>query len=367
MIFRVQYILLSFALLLQFEAVNAQSKKESSAIQIYKDAKKEFLSFERMHGAFVQTKNVNMHYLSWGNPGSPCLIWAHGSMNNGYELLDIADSLVKAGYHVIAIDYYGHGQTAMPDHEVSIYHIADDIKFLMDKLSIEKAFIGGFSRGGYVATAFYDSYPENVLGLILEDGGSVAANTYYHKLDAHKLEQISKKFDLKQATPWDKTYRTQFEAFNSLYDSTEVSNQFSIFALLKENKTRDWGIIYSDMMKLFNLENSGQFVDLVLRTSKVPLFARSMVTMEPRMIFRNLRTPVLILDAVSQDDPMPFEKENEALKNVHPNYITYKVYPNTEHNIHYAHPEMFTKDLLDFLKKPSRVHVTMNSTKLGSH
>ncbi|WP_165456516.1 alpha/beta fold hydrolase [Pedobacter kyonggii] len=269
--------------------VNAQSKKESSTIQIYNNATKEFLSFEQSHGAFVQTRNVNMHYLSWGNPDNPFIIWAHGSLNNGYELLDIADSLVKAGYHVIDIDYYGHGQIAMPDdHEGSIYHIADDIKFLMDKLSIEKAFVGGFSRGGYVATAFYNSYPENVLGLILEDGGSVAANTYYHKLDTNKLEQISKKFDLKQATPWDKTYPTQLEAFNSLYDSTEVSNQFPIFALLKENKTGDWGINYSDMMKLFNLENSGQFTDLVLRTSKVPLFARSMVTMELEIIFRNL-------------------------------------------------------------------------------
>jgi pimeloyl-ACP methyl ester carboxylesterase len=354
--FSIGRLLLLITLLSQLAPVNAQSKKESSTIQIYNNAKKEFLSFERSHGAFVQTRNVNMHYLTWGNPGNPCIIWAHGSLNNGYELLDIADSLVKAGYHVIAIDYYGHGQTAMPDHEVSIYHIADDIKFLMDKLSIEKAFVGGFSRGGYVATAFYDSYPENVLGLILEDGGSVAANIYYHKLDTNKLEQISKKFDLKQATPWDKTYPTQLEAFNSLYDSTEVSNQFPIFALLKENKTGDWGIIYSDMMKLFNLENSGQFNDLVLRTSKVPLFARSMVTMEPEIIFRNLRIPVLILDPVSQDDPMPFEKENEALKKAHPDYITYKAYPNTEHNIHYAHPARFTKDVIEFSDRSYDYH-----------
>ena len=347
--FLIGRLLLLITLLSQLAPVNAQSKKESSTIQIYNNAKKDFLFFERSHGAFVQTRNVNMHYLSWGNPGNPCIIWAHGSLNNGYELLNIADSLVKAGYHVIAIDYYGHGQTGMPDHEVSIYHIADDIKFLMDKLSIEKAFVGGFSRGGYVATAFYDSYPENVLGLILEDGGSVAANTYYHKLDTKELEQISKTFDLKQATPWDKTYPTQLEAFSSLYDSTEVSNQFPIFALLKENKTGDWGIIYSDMMKLFNLENSGQFTDLILRTSKVPLFARSMVTMEPEIIFRNLRISVLILDPVSQDDPMPFEKENEALKKAHPDYVTYKVYPNTEHNIHYAHPARFTKDVVEFL------------------
>ncbi|WP_159452595.1 alpha/beta fold hydrolase [Pedobacter nyackensis] len=334
---------------MQLEAVNGQAKKEPLTIQVYSSAKKEFLAFERSHGGSVQTRNVSMHYLSWGNPGNPCLIWAHGSMNSGYEFLDIADSLVKAGYYVIAIDYYGHGQTPIPDHEVSIYHVADDIKFLMDKLSIEKAFVGGFSRGGCVATAFYDSYPKNVLGLILEDGGSVAANTYYQKLDSEKLEQISKKFDLKQAIPWDRTFPTQFEAFNSLYDSNEIGNQFPIFALLKENKTGGWGVIYSEMMNLFNLENRHQFSDLILRPSRVPLFARSMVIMEPQIIFRNLCIPVLILDPVSDNDSMPFEKENEALKKAHPNFITYIVYPNTEHNIHYAHPARFTKDLLGFL------------------
>lgn len=343
----------------QMVSANAQANKKSLAMQIYRSAKKQFMDFERSHGNFVQTKNVNMHYLSWGDPANPCLIWAHGSLNNGYELLGIADSLVKAGYYVIAIDYYGHGQTPFPDHDVSIYHVADDIKFLMDKLSIEKAFIGGFSRGGYVATAFYDSYPKNVLGLILEDGGSVAANTYYQKLGSERLEKTAETFDLKQPTPWDRTYRTEFEAFNSLYDEYddyESGNQFPILALLKKNVTGQWEIIYSKMMKLFNLENSQQFFDLTLRPARVPLFARSMVMIEPQVIFRNLSVPVLILDPISADDAMPFEKENEALKKAHPEYITLIVYQDTEHNIHYAHPQRFIKDVTEFLENSRNYH-----------
>ena len=349
-----QIFLLATLVLLHVTVPNAQAKKENSVEQIYNDAKKQFLAFERSHGRFVQTKNVNMHYLSWGDPANPCLIWAHGSTNNGYELLNIADSLVKAGYHVIAIDYYGHGQTALPDHEVSLYHVTDDIKFLMDKLSIEKAFIGGFSRGGFVATAFYDSYPKNVLGLILEDGGSVAANTYYQKLDSEKLKKIAKNFDLKHSTSWDKTYPTEIEAFSSLYDKNESSNQFPILALLKRNKMGNWEIIYSQMMKLFNLENSEQFFDLTLRPSEVPLFAKSMVIIEPQIVFRNLSVPVLILDPISENDPMPFEKENQALKKKHPKEIKCIVYPDTEHNIHYAHPEKFTKDQIKFLDHSSK-------------
>jgi len=352
-------IILVAMMTLLVTSANAQLNKEGSAMQIYKDARMQFLSFEESHGSFVQTNNVNMHYLSWGDPANPCLIWAHGSMNNSYELVSIADSLVKSGYYVIAIDYYGHGQTPIPDHDVSIYHVADDIKFLMDKLSIEKAFIGGFSRGGYIATAFYDSYPQNVLGLILEDGGSVAANSYYQKIDSVKLEKIAKTFDLKQPTPWDRTYQSQFEAFNSLYDKNDSSNQFPILALLKKNVRGNWEIIYSEMMKLFNLENSQQFLDLTLRPAKVPLFARSMVMIEPQVVFRNLNVPVLILDPMSADDAMPFEKENAALKKEHPGEITLIVYPDTEHNIHYAQPQKFIKDVTAFLDKARNIRIAV--------
>lgn len=327
-------------------------ENDASIKKLYEAAKVDYTAFEKTHGNFIQTKHVNMHYLTWGNPSDPCFVWVHGSMNNGYEFLGIADSLVRAGFFVIAIDYYGHGKTTIPDHEVSLYHVADDIKFLMDNLSIKKAFIGGFSRGGYVATAFYDAYPQSVSGLVLEDGGSVSSNTYYHKLSSEQLNVTSKKFDSTTEQPWDRTYKSEYEAYKSLYDPNEKGNQFSIMALLEENVAeKNWSIIYSKMMSLFHLENNEQFLNLTLRPTKVPLFAASMMLIEPRIIFRNLNVPVLILDAVSKNDPMPFENENLKLKSQHPNWIDYVAYPDTEHNIHYEHPKRFTFDVITFLKK----------------
>ena len=345
------FIALESLLIFNSSAQDSQLDNNASMQALYDTAKKQYSTFEKTHGRFVQTKNVNMHYLTWGNSSNPCLIWAHGSINNGYELLDIADYLVKAGFYVIAIDYYGHGKTAIPNHEVSLYHVADDIKFLMDKLSIKKAYIGGFSRGGYIATAFYDAYPQSVSGLILEDGGSVSSNTYYHKLTSAELYAKAKNFDIKTKQPWDTTYNSEFKAYKSLYDKNEKGNQFSILALIKKNKSERWSIIYSEMMSLFHLENSQQFLNLTLRPTKVPIFAESMMMMEPKIIFRNLDVPVLILDPVSKNDPMPFEKENQALKKQHPNYVEYIAYQDTEHNIHYAHPKRFTSDVISFLKK----------------
>jgi pimeloyl-ACP methyl ester carboxylesterase len=162
--------------------LNAQDKQLNQDSLSFVKTNAEFVKYEQVHGHYIQTNNVKMHYLAWGKSTGKPLVWVHGTYSNSYEFFGFADSLVKQGYYVIAIDYYGHGFTPVPDKEVSLYSVADDIKFLLDRLKIKNAVIGGWSRGGCVATAFYDAYPNYVSGLILEDGGSVAAATTDSKL-----------------------------------------------------------------------------------------------------------------------------------------------------------------------------------------
>lgn len=341
-----------FLLILLSFTTKAQIKTKPSSKNInelYLEAKSVFTKFEKLHGHFIKTKNVRMHYLTWGNPKNVPLIWSHGSLLNAYELYDVADKLTKAGYYIIAIDYYGHGLTSIPNKEVSLYHIADDIEFLMNKLAIKKAVIGGFSRGGYISSAFYDTYPNRVLGVILADGGSVSSNTHYHQMDTITLKNQFKQLDQKTHFPWDSIYNSKFEAYKSLYDTTEKGNQFRTLVLIKKNKQGKFGI-YEGLNSLFYMNSSKDFLDLIFRPTKAPLFAESMVMMESKMIFRNLNVPVLILDPVSKNDPFPFEKENKALQKQHPSLIKHIVYPNVEHNILYAEPKKFTKDLIYFLK-----------------
>ncbi|MCX2454150.1 alpha/beta hydrolase [Pedobacter sp. PLR] len=320
----------------------------AAARKLYQQAQKEFALFETQHGGFVQTKNVNLHYLSWGKPSGIPLIWSHGSLTNGYELLKVADDLVKAGYYLIAIDYYGHGQTAIPAHPVSLYHVADDIAELMDQLKIKKAVIGGWSRGGGVSTAFYDAYPERVLGLILEDGGSVAQNTHYHKMEASQLEKTIK--TIMEHTYKDTLYTSAFDAYYDIYDPEEGGTQFSALAWIRKAGKEQWGI-YPGVMELFQMNSAQQWSDLILRPTKVTLFGTSMSLLAPEIIYRNLNVPMLILDPASKEDFMPFEKENAALQAQHPKFIEHKIYENTGHNIHYEQPKRFVQDLSGFLKR----------------
>jgi pimeloyl-ACP methyl ester carboxylesterase len=316
--------------------------------KLYQEAKVKYLRYEKEHGAFINTKNTRMHYLSWGNSNKPTLIWVHGSLTNGYEFMEIAETLAQQGFQVIAIDYYGHGQTPIPKHPVSLYHIADDIKELMDALKIKKAVIGGWSRGGAVSTAFYDEYPERVSGLILEDGGSVSINTDYHLMNNSKLDSTVK--NIVKSIPKDTVYQSEFDAYKAIYDSEVGGIQFQNLAWIARSKEGAYAIC-PGVMELFNMHSESGWLNNILRPTLSPLFAESFSILEPKIVFRNLKVPMLILDPVISDDFMKFEKANQELRSLHPKLIEHKIYQNTGHNIHYERKKEFTADVIRFLNK----------------
>ncbi len=325
---------------------NSVAQNSDEMEKKYIQARYEFEEYEQEYGHYFQTRNVNMHYLAWGNPEDMPIIWIHGSFTNSYEMKDLADRIVPQGYYLIAIDYYGHGLTPIPTHEVSLHHIADDILELMNHKNIEKAVIGGWSRGGYIATAFYDSYPERVKALMLEDGGSVGANFFYHTLEDKELTDLIENL-FNDRVEYQK-FETEFEVYKKYHDQHDAGVHFEIIAWITQDKDGCW-TIGSGVEELFHMANLEQFLKNIKRPAQAPLFARSMVLMEPMIIYRNLKVPMLILDPVSEGDLFPFEQENERLKSLHPNLVTHKIYENTGHNIHYEEPEKFIEDVLIFL------------------
>jgi pimeloyl-ACP methyl ester carboxylesterase len=69
---------------------------------------------------------------------------------------------------VIAPDLRGFGQSpGAPPWSMESY--AEDVAELMERLSLERAIIGGLSMGGYVAFEFLHRYPDKVHSLILAD------------------------------------------------------------------------------------------------------------------------------------------------------------------------------------------------------
>lgn len=70
---------------------------------------------------------------------------------------------------IITIDLRGHGESDAPLWHYTLDQAADDVRALLDNLSIQQAVLVGLSMGGYILFAFYRKYAERVKGLILAD------------------------------------------------------------------------------------------------------------------------------------------------------------------------------------------------------
>jgi pimeloyl-ACP methyl ester carboxylesterase len=332
------------------------SKDSVEQIELYIKYKKEVEHYEQKRGKYIQTHNVLMHYLTWGKTTGVPLVWVHGTYSNAYELLEIVDSLSKFGFYVLAIDYYGHGFTPIPNKEVSIYHVADDIKFLLDKLKIQKAVLGGWSRGGSIATAFYDAYPSSVLGLILEDGGSVAWDVNNHNKSIDSLTKETKAY---YANKKDFTFLTETDAYWWIYKNWGLEGKtglklkkeiFTSIARIKVDSSNRWAI-NPGAEKLTGENNAEQdLANINQPFAAKSLFGASTHLLYPKVIYRNLDVPMIIFDPLSKDDWYDFLAENTKLKLAHTNLITHKIYHQCWHGVKDEKPEEFLKDVKDFLE-----------------
>jgi pimeloyl-ACP methyl ester carboxylesterase len=346
-------IRLAVVLLFLVFAANAQSEStivDTNTLQVsFQQILKEYQLFQTEHGHYIQTPNVNLHYLTWGKPTDQPIVWVHGTTSNAYEAEIFADRLVREGYYVIAIDYYGHGRTPFPQKEVSIYNVVDDIRFLLKELNIKKTIIGGWSRGGTIASAFYDTYPDMVSAIVLEDGGSVGWLRPYYRMGHDKWQKI---FDAEFAKhgpiPDDEFFPSLFDAYCALQSEGKLG--LSTLHAINQSENGEWAV-NPGLLKWLGEDSRDQLVKLITRPTEAPLFEFSTMILEPKIVYRNLRVPILIFDPVWEDDLLKdFQQDNALLKSRHPDLITHLVYVNTGHAVKFQHPERFCDDLISFLK-----------------
>lgn len=336
-------ILLSYLLICGFYVSCQIDTSQRIYKEIYENSLRDYNSIEAEIGHYIQTENVKMHYITFGNPKNTPLVWVHGTGSSSWETLNFRDSLESMNLFVISIDYYGHGQTPMPKEEKSIYDIADDIKFLINDLQLEKVIVGGWSRGAYIASAFYDEYPESVLGLMLVDGGSANALAPRYQMNRDTLREKYKEAQVPKNLL--KTYPSKYEAFCALVDTAYTQSQAWILDGLKKGLNDEWGYT-ADVWPAVANESAESMLSAIESPTLAPLLASSTYLMQPLVVYRNLSVPLLIIDPVSTEETWQnYTPENLKLKNTHPNLVIHKIYPNTQHHAHLQRPQEFLEDL----------------------
>jgi pimeloyl-ACP methyl ester carboxylesterase len=92
------------------------------------------------------------------------VVLLHAGVCDKRMWLDQMQAVADAGWHAVAYDRRGYGETTSPDEAFS--HL-DDLEAVLDAFDIHAAVLVGCSMGGGLAVDFALAHPGRVIGLVL--------------------------------------------------------------------------------------------------------------------------------------------------------------------------------------------------------
>lgn len=118
----------------------------------------------------VTAGNVRLRITEAGAGGQPLLL-LHGFTGSRHDFGPVVGPLAELGFHVVAPDQRGHGESDQPDAvtDYSWEHFAADALALADALGWDRFSLLGHSMGGMVAQEVAVSAPQRIVRLLLMD------------------------------------------------------------------------------------------------------------------------------------------------------------------------------------------------------
>ena len=99
----------------------------------------------------LETNGIRMHVAEAGD--GPLVVLCHGFPESWYSWRHQLVALADAGYHAVAPDMRGYGQTDQPEaiEAYSLLHLVGDVVGLLDALGVATAVVAGHDWGAPVA------------------------------------------------------------------------------------------------------------------------------------------------------------------------------------------------------------------------
>ena len=111
----------------------------------------------------------HVHYQDDGDPALPLLVLLHG-FGDSYTSWEGWVAALKGKFHIISLDFPGHGLTRAPEgYAISGDGLADFVDAFAGQLALPKFAVAGNSMGGGVAWKLAVRHPQRVSALILAD------------------------------------------------------------------------------------------------------------------------------------------------------------------------------------------------------
>jgi pimeloyl-ACP methyl ester carboxylesterase len=127
------------------------------------------------HKRSMVINGYHVFYLEGGSANGPPVVLIHGLGSEAQQdWVALAPYLVRAGYHVYAMDLLGYGRSAKPAGLT--YSISEEAKFVesfLDANHLTSVALGGVSMGGWIAAKVALDRPDLVARLILFDSAGM--------------------------------------------------------------------------------------------------------------------------------------------------------------------------------------------------
>ncbi|TXK85230.1 alpha/beta fold hydrolase [Paenibacillus sp. N3.4] len=219
---------------------------------------------------------------------------------------------LAGNYRVITPDLRGLGQSEVPTTNISLDQYADDILAFMDQMGIQKAALGGFSMGGYVAFALLRKAPERFSAVIL-------ANTR-PEADGHDAR------------------KNRLHMAISLYDNGAIAARDAMLPkLLTEQTRRDHPTL---------VENLNTVMESMSPEGLIHACLAMAYRGDSANLLSSIKVPVLVI-AGEQDAIAPPEIMKKMAEQI-PN-ASFHVIPAASHLTPLEKPEAFNAHLVNFL------------------
>ncbi len=112
---------------------------------------------------------IGTYYSRFGPEGAPVVVLIHG-LGMAQDFWQPQMIALAGEFQIVAYDILGHGESPMPEEDVALDDMEDQLHGLLHDLEIDQAHIVGHSMGALIATGFALAHPGQTLSLIAMNG-----------------------------------------------------------------------------------------------------------------------------------------------------------------------------------------------------
>jgi esterase len=118
---------------------------------------------------FTVVGEMRFHYLAWGSPENPAILFLHGGGLTAHTW-DRICPILSESYYCVALDQRGHGESDWsPTVDYTLGANLRDIEGFVDDLGLTRFLLVGMSMGAFNSLGYALAHSSDLAGLVLID------------------------------------------------------------------------------------------------------------------------------------------------------------------------------------------------------